>query len=122
MIVWEYALRVNYLNAKIAYYTGYNSMSVPTPGNVSSSATKSLFLHEEQIGKIKYQYPGDKSGISFYSKIKIWIGTTYYKLKNQVAQPEILKVPAETELMEIYSAYYQTLKEQNKKGDWEFIF
>jgi glycosyltransferase involved in cell wall biosynthesis len=122
MIDWEYSLRVTYLKAKIAYYTGYNSMSVPTPGNVSSSATKSLFLHEEQIGKIKYEYSGDKAGISFYSKIKIWIGGIRDYLKNKKAQPDTLKVPAETELMEIYAVLYQKLEEQNKKGSWEFIF
>ncbi len=122
MIDWEYSLRVTYLKAKIAYYTGYNSMSVPTPGNVSSSATKRTFQREQQIGEIKYEYPGDKSDISFYSKIKIWTGTKYYNLKNKIVQPETLKVPAETELMEIYSVFYQKLEEQNKKGDWEFIF
>ena len=122
MIDWEYSLRVTYLEAKIAYYTGYNSMSVPTPGNVSSSATKDLFRLEENIGKIKYGYSGDKSGISFYSKIKIWIGGTRDHLKNKKAQPETLKVPAETELMEIYAVLYQKLEEQNKKGSWNFIF
>jgi glycosyltransferase involved in cell wall biosynthesis len=122
MIDWEYSLRVTYLNAKIAYYTGYNSMSVPTPGNVSSSATKKIFRLEEHIGKIKYEYSGDESDISFYAKIKVWIGETYYNLKNKIAQTETLKVPAETELMEIYATYYQQLEEQNKKGGWEFIF
>ncbi len=122
MIDWEYSLRVTYLRAKIAYYTGYNSMSVPTPGNVSSSATKRTFRREEQIGKIKYEYSGDQSDISFYSKTKVWIGTTYYKLKNKIVQPETRNTPVESELMEIYAAYYQKLEEQNKKDSWEFIF
>ncbi|HZX58322.1 MAG TPA: glycosyltransferase [Mucilaginibacter sp.] len=117
MIDWEYSLRATYLGAGIAYYTGYNALSVTTPGNVTSTATKKQLKYEEQLGRLKYEYPGDEHDISLYSKIKIWAGKRYYKNK----LPIIPALPPEAELKEIYSSYYQKLEEQNKTGSWEFI-
>jgi glycosyltransferase involved in cell wall biosynthesis len=122
MLDWEYSLRVSYLKARVAYYTGYNSLSVGTPGNVTSTAPAELLKYEERIGKLKYEYPGDGAGISVYSKIKIWIGITHHNLKNNKKPMGIAKLPQVTELQEIYSAYYQKLEQQNKAGEWEFIY
>jgi glycosyltransferase involved in cell wall biosynthesis len=119
MIDWEYSLRICYLKANIAYYTGYNSMSVATPGNVSSTATEDLFLYEGKIGKLKYNYPGDGSDISLYSHIKIGIGKFLHRIKKQ---PEIEpQLPSESELITIYMSYYDKIKEYNDSGTWEFI-
>jgi glycosyltransferase involved in cell wall biosynthesis len=122
MLDWEYSLRVSYLKATVAYYTGYNSLSVSTPGNVTSTATKTLLKYEESVGKLKYEYPGDESDISFYSKIKVKLGETYYNVKNKKTRSAIPKFPAETKLREIYSVYYRKLEDQNKLDDWEFIY
>ena len=122
MIDWEYSLRCTYLKAKIAYYTGFNSLSVATPGNVTSTASLEQLKHEGNMGKIKYEYPGDLSDISFYSKIKVWIGETYdhWKKRNELSVG-LNDIPA-TEIERIYSAYYQKLEEQNKQSNWEFIY
>jgi len=122
MLDWEYSLRCSYLNAKIAYYTGFNSLSVGTPGNVSSTATRELFRKEELIGKTKYEYPGDGSDISTWSRIKIWLGKTYYHLKNKKTSLLDPGLPAADDLESIYSSYYQMLEDRNKAGDWTFIY
>jgi glycosyltransferase involved in cell wall biosynthesis len=121
MIDWEYSLRISFLGAKIAYYTGCNSMSVSTPGNVSSSANKKLFKDEEAIGKLKYGYPGDGSETGLYSHIKIAIGTLIHRYK-AAGIPESI-IPAEIELKKLYAVYYEKLEEHNKSGNnWEFIY
>jgi len=123
MIDWEYSLRCSYLNARIAYYTGYNALSVTTPGNVSSTATKELMKHEAAMGKAKYGYPGDGSDISAFSRIKIGIGKTYYKLSGKKGElNNIIALPEETKMQEYYSDYYKQLGEKNKVGEWEFIY
>jgi glycosyltransferase involved in cell wall biosynthesis len=122
MLDWEYSLRITYFKAKIAYYTGYNSLAVTTPGNVSSTTTKKQLQKEENIGKLKYGYSGDGADISFYSRIKIWIGSTIYHLKNPRKTYPVLNLPPENALEKIYSSYYKRLEDQNNAGDWEFIF
>lgn len=122
MIDWEYSLRCTYLKAKIAYYTGYNSLSVATPGNISSTATKKLFQYEGAIGKAKYGYPGDGSDISIYSRAKIGLGKAYYRLSGKKTIATITELPGATELQNYYSDYYQQLKDQNKNGNREFIY
>ena len=122
MIDWEYSLRCTYLNAKIAYYTGYNSLSVATPGNVSSTATTKLLKYEEALGKAKYGYPGDGSDISNYSRIKIWLGKKYYRLSGKKTTSNVIVLPTDTELQKYYSDYYRQLEEQNKAVAAEFIY
>ena len=121
MIDWEYSLRLSFMAARIAYYTGYNAMSVDTIGNITSTATKEQLKREESIGKIKYQYPGDMSGISFYSMIKVRIGETLDKLKKQAKKYPTVATPAEPELSKIYSTYYQKLEEYNRKSKGDFF-
>jgi len=123
MIDWEYSLRISYLQAKIAYYTGYNSISVATPGNVTSTATKKLFKLEGDIGKLKYNYKGDEADISFYSRVKIWIGKSYYGLRNaKQIEKTISPMPDEEVLRKIYSVYYQKIAELNRISKLEFIY
>ena len=121
MMDWEYALRISWLQAKIAYYNGYNSLAVGTPGNVTSTATKDLFKFEESIGKAKYGYAGDSADISFYSHVKIRLGKIRHKLLNSEVASTILPIPAEAELQEIYNAYYKKLGDYNQSGQFEFI-
>jgi len=119
MMDWEYSLRISFLKANIAYYTGCNSLSVATPGNVSSTATKKLLKYEGAIGKLKYNYPGDGSEISLYSHIKIAIGKFIYRFKNNLQTEAVL--PPEDELVKLYNFYYQKLKEHNSSYNREFI-
>ncbi|HVW15751.1 MAG TPA: glycosyltransferase [Mucilaginibacter sp.] len=121
MLDWEYSLRVSYLKAGIAYYTGFNALSVTTPGNVSSTASKELFQKEELIGKTKYEYAGDSSDISNWSKVKIALGTAYHNLAKAKTIAPVIAMPAENELAKIYASYYQILEEENRPGG-EFIY
>jgi glycosyltransferase involved in cell wall biosynthesis len=123
MMDWEYALRITYLEATIAYYTGCNSLAVGTPGNVTSTGTKDLFMFEEGIGKVKYGYEGDSSDISLYSKIKIRLGKIRYRLLNQeTASTDLNDLPSEAELKQIYSFYYDKLDEYNREGEFHFKY
>jgi len=123
MLDWEYALRVSYLQAGIAYYTGYNAMGITTPGNVTSGATKGLLKKEGDIGMLKYDYAGDAADISNYSHLKIWIGTNYKRLKAKKNAPgKEAIIPADTELQKIYAGYYKKLEDKNKQGEFTFIY
>lgn len=121
MLDWEYSLRATHLGAKIAYYTGYNALAVDTPGNVTSTATPELKKLEESIGRVKYEYAGDESDISLYSKIKVWIGETRDELKKSVAKGPLPQL-SETQLREIYASYYRKLEEKNAAAKGQFIF
>jgi len=122
MIDWEYSLRCTYLSAKIAYYTGYNSLSVTTPGNISSTATKKLYEYEGAIGKAKYGYPGDGSDISTYSRIKIGLGKALDKVSGKNSATVATVLPGETDLQNQYADYYEQLKEKNKSTTGEFVY
>ena len=122
MLDWEYSLRCTYLNAKIAYFTGYNSISITTPGNVTSTQTKKQLQYEGMLGKTKYGYPGDEYYISTYSRIKIWIGWTRYRLAGKHKLNHDQEIPADSELKKIYTDYYRRLEEVNKMDSYEFIY
>ena len=122
MLDWEYSLRCTYLNAKIAYFTGYNSISITTPGNVTSTQTKKQLQYEGMLGKTKYGYPGDEYYISTYSRIKIWIGWTRYRLAGKHKLNHDQEIPADRELKKIYTDYYRRLEEVNKMDSYEFIY
>ncbi|WP_162499794.1 glycosyltransferase [Mucilaginibacter terrigena] len=121
MMDWEYALRVTYLKAKIAYYTGYNSLSVATPGNVTSGASPQLLKYEGAIGMVKYDYAGDNAGISRFSRLKVWLGNTWHRLKTRQAPVSHPVLPDDAELEKIYASYYQILNEYNNTGTFHFI-
>lgn len=122
MMDWEYSLRVSYLQAKIAYYTGYNSLAVDTPGNVTSTATRELRKFEGKIGKLKYSYAGDNANISLFSNIKIWLGIIWHRLTPSKKSDILNIMPLDAELKNSYSFFYQKLDEYNNSGDFEFIY
>lgn len=121
MLDWEYSLRMTSLKAKIAYYTGCNSLSVYTPGNVSSTATLKQLKLEGEIGKKKYNYAGDRSKISAYSRLKIAIGKLLYSLRSK---SKALPPPAfsDAELSDIYAGYYSELARHNNDLQGGFLF
>lgn len=121
MIDWEYALRISFLHAKIVYYTGYNSLSVSTPGNITLSVNKKILKYEETIGKIKYKYAGDSTNISWFSHIKIRVGKTLSKLQNKDTRSVSFQLPEERRLKEMYSSYYKTIAEFNGMGSFSFL-
>jgi glycosyltransferase involved in cell wall biosynthesis len=121
MMDWEYSLRCSFLKANIAYYTGYNSLAVDTPGNVTSSANKQTLKTEGKIGAVKYGYKGDRSDISLYSEIKIAIGKAinYRSVhKQDNIDPDNLHLKS---LDVIYNYLYQTLEDYNQANDFTLI-
>jgi len=119
MIDWEYSLRISFLKAKIAYFKGCTSLSIATPGNVSSTATKKLLKQEGAIGKAKYGYPGDDAETSFYSRFKIAIGALLYNTKAKPASNTT--IPSESDLQKIYAQLYTVLQKHNGINTGEII-
>ncbi|MEO6978896.1 MAG: glycosyltransferase [Mucilaginibacter sp.] len=122
MIDWEYSLRCSFLKANIAYYTGYNALSVGTPGNVSSQTNAARLKQEGLIGKTKYGYEGDRADISLFSEFKIAVGKAInYKAANNQATHEMPQLPAPDELTAIYHKLYVAVEDYNRKDDFIFI-
>jgi hypothetical protein len=121
MMDWEYSLRCSFLKANIIYYTGYNSMAVNTPGNVTSLANKQTLKKEAQICAVKYNYKGDRSDISIYSEIKIAIGKAinYKKAIVPVNNNDHGNLPSDMEA--VYNVLYNRLEEYNLGADFNFI-
>ena len=121
MIDWEYSLRCSYLRASIVYYTGYNSLAVSTPGNVSSQTSAARLKAEGLIGKAKYAYKGDRSDISWYSELKIAIGKAINYNSSNSQQNSSAQIPAFDDLQIIYGNFYKLIEEYNLGTDFAFI-
>ncbi|RYY08091.1 MAG: glycosyltransferase [Sphingobacteriaceae bacterium] len=124
MIDWEFSLRCSFLKVNIAYYTGCISLTVQTPGNVSSKLAKKTAKHEAQIVKIKYGYPGDSIDISLWSKFKIFIGTSLQKLQRHTlftCQKSEHNLITDTRLIVIYNEFYLHLQKANQQANHYFI-
>ena len=122
MMDWEYSLRCSYLKANIVYYTGYNSLAVGTPGNVTSVTSTEQLKIEAAIGKAKYEYQGDRADISVYSELKIAIGKAINYKKSIVKFPgNEFKIPLEQELNDIYNSLYKELESYNHQEKFTFI-
>lgn len=119
MMDWEYSLRATFLRANIAYYTGYNALSVYTPGNVSSTATKEELKREGEIGKIKYDYI-EGYQISFYSHIKIFIGKAIHGLFKRKLGPHLDNSTYDQKIGPIYEELYHILDSYFSDND-DFI-
>lgn len=115
MMDWEYSLRISYLKANIAYYTGYNALSVAHPGTTTSKKNERLIKSQGQRAGMLYEYKGDDAAISLWSKIKINGGRLLYRAKKTSHFQTDL--PA---IGEVYQFYYDNLSEIN--GDNEFQF
>jgi glycosyltransferase involved in cell wall biosynthesis len=122
MMDWEYSLRCSYLQANIAYYTGYNALAVSTQGNVTSSTNALRLKKEELIGKAKYGYKGDRSDISLYSEFKIAIGKALnYNAANYSATSGQPQAAAYENLDVIYNNLYKVIEDYNEAGDADFL-
>jgi glycosyltransferase involved in cell wall biosynthesis len=116
MMDWEYSLRVTFLGANIAYYTGYNALSVYTPGNISSTATKEELKREGKIGQVKYRYI-EGYQISAYSRIKIFIGKAVHRLSKKRGDPRVKNAVYDQDLVSIYSKLYHILNSYFSDND-----
>jgi len=116
MMDWEYSLRISYLKANIAYYTGYNALSVAHPGTTTSKKNERLIKSQGQRAGMLYEYKGDDAAISLWSKIKINGGRLLHRAKK--ASHFQTDLPA---IGEVYQFYYDYLSEINGDNEFQFI-
>ncbi|GGH15317.1 glycosyltransferase [Mucilaginibacter phyllosphaerae] len=118
MMDWEYALRISYLKANIAYYTGYNALSVAHPQTITSQKNNSLITQQGKKAQQFYDYAGDSAAISNWSKLKIMAGKAIYRA-NQTGPNSNSPINADIQL--IYSYYYQYINSLNNQASFTFI-
>ena len=119
MMDWEYSLRISYAKARIAYFTGYNALSVAHLQTVSSSKNKQLIADQGKRGSVFYEYEGDSSGISAWSKLKIAAGK---RLKPGVIIKETPSALTAENIDAIYSYYYNYITDLNNAQEFTFLF
>jgi len=118
MMDWEYSLRISYLKANIAYYTGYNALSVAHPQTVSSLKNNKLIEEQGKRGCVFYEYAGDSSEISLWSKVKIYTGK---RLKPTKTTDSVTKDKPVDDINSVYSYYYNYLVELNNSQAFEIL-
>jgi len=118
MMDWEYSLRISYSKANIAYFTGYNALSVAHPQSVSSLKNEQLIAEQGKRGSIFYEYGGDGAGISTWSKIKIAAGK---RLKHGAQASQKTEAPAQDDITAIYDYYYRYLADLNNTQAFTFL-
>ena len=118
MMDWEYSLRLSYLKLNIAYYTGCVALPVATPGNVTSTVSKTILKREEEIGKCKYGYQGDHADITLWSKLKIIVGKTIYKGNGTGSNDQF---NSGASLRELYNNLYKIIVDYNAAHTGTFL-
>lgn len=118
MMDWEYALRISYLRANIAYYTGYNALSVAHEQTVTSQKNMADIIDQGKRAQHFYKYAGDTAQISNWSKIKIMLGKLIYK---QGKNTGIDKPPVKVDIQLAYNYYYDQIDTLNSLGKFTFI-
>lgn len=122
MIDWEYSLRMSYLRANIAYYTGYNALSISHEASISSNTNQKRLKHESKRACPMYEYAGDAAQISFWSKIKIFIGRNIlskFKMSKSVEKKTIF---SNQEFINFYLNYQKFLDNYNSNNFGHFVF
>ena len=117
MMDWEYSLRISYLRVNICYYTGYNALSVFHPQSVSAQKNAELLADEGKRAGVFYEYNGDNSDISLWSKIKINAG----KLINTTKANFPAKDRSQEEIGFIYNYYYEYINDINHSEAFCFL-
>jgi len=120
MMYWEYSLRISYLKANIAYYTGYNALSVGHPQSVSALRDVAFIEKQSKRAEIFYEYKGDKAEIKNWSKLKIFVGKTInYDKSRSGADPN--NEDAQVELNVMYDHFYDYLSRVNDSENFTFL-
>jgi glycosyltransferase involved in cell wall biosynthesis len=124
MMDYEFSLRISYLKAGILYYTGYNALSISSNTTVSSQVTRAVLDKEGIRANTMYEYAGDGSEISNWSRIKIMGG----KLRDKILGKKIMQnledslSLTEEKINDKYEKAWQKLKDINSANSAQFIF
>jgi glycosyltransferase involved in cell wall biosynthesis len=124
MMDYEYSLRISYLKAGILYYTGYNALSISSNATVSSQVTRAVLDKEGIRANTMYEYAGDGSEISNWSRIKIMGGKLRDKVlgKQVILNSEKNHSLTKEEITEEYEKAWHKLKEINSAYPAQFYF
>lgn len=124
MMDYEYSLRISYLRAGILFYTGCNAMSVSSPITVSSNVTRAVLDKEGVRANAMYEYAGDGSEISLWSRCKILVGRTRDKVFGKRHQNTSVRAAqlTESETINAYQHAVLKLTEENQKRPGSFLF
>jgi hypothetical protein len=117
MMDWEYSLRISYLKANIAYYTGYNALSVGHSLSVSAAKDNKVSFEQGKKVEALYNYHGDHSDISTWSKIKIYLGSVLYKMN----QADTAMHEPIDKIDNMYAYYNNYLLALNEADEYQFI-
>jgi len=120
MMDWEYSLRISYLKANIAYYTGYNALSVWHPQTVTASRNISVINEQGKRAEAFYEYAGDRAQIGNWSKMKILVGKTLNHDKNK-SKDDDSNEQQTADMRAAYDHFYAYLSNINAGGDFTFI-
>jgi glycosyltransferase involved in cell wall biosynthesis len=121
MMDWEYSLRISYLKANIAYYTGYNALSVGHPQSVSALRDVAFIDKQTKRAKTFYEYKGDKAEIKNWSKLKIFVGKTINYDKSRSDADTNNDENVQVELNVMYDHFYDYLSKLNDSGKFTFL-
>jgi glycosyltransferase involved in cell wall biosynthesis len=89
MMDYEYSLRVSYSGAGILFYNGCNALTMNSRETITANVSRKQLMKEGIRANAMYEYAGDQSNISHWSKIKIFIGKKrdillkQYRIKHQ---------------------------------------
>ncbi len=124
MMDYEYSLRISYLKAGILYYTGYNALSISSNSTVSSQVTRAVLDKEGIRANTMYEYAGDGSEISNWSRIKIMGGKLRDKLlgKKRIISLEKSKSLTKEEIIKEYEEAWYKLKQINSDTITQFYY
>jgi glycosyltransferase involved in cell wall biosynthesis len=117
MMDWEYSLRISFLKASIAYYTGYNALSVAHTQTVSSLKNNKLVNEQSKRACVFYEYAGDRAEISLWSEIKILGGKLLHRIKT-VDKAEERQFD---DIHVIYNYYYRYLSDLNNGQNFNIL-
>lgn len=124
MMDYEYSLRISYLKAGILYFTGCNALSVSSSQTISAQVSRSQLDLEGIRANTMYEYAGDRSNISNWSRIKIRLGklrdqlTGRKKNQHQTRQKEY----SAADIQSFYQKAVERLREENRQHPGTFYF
>jgi glycosyltransferase involved in cell wall biosynthesis len=121
MMDYEFSLRISYLQANIAYYTGFNAMSLFNPDSVSGKVVRNTLKIEGIRANAMYEYLG--ANISLYSKLKIFVGKTLQQLGIWRTSRQVINQKSinNYNLPEIYKLCYEQLNTANANQEFNFL-
>ena len=120
MMDWEYSLRISYLKANIAYYTGYNALSVGHLQTVTASRDVAFIDKQTKRAETFYEFKGDQAEMKKWSKFKIFVGKTLNYDKNRLgAGSGGQNNPVDLNI--IYDHFYDYLSKINDSGNFTFL-